>query len=256
MDAEEITPAPPRAVRFPTMWQEWADAVFLHWEVDPDAVLPLLPQGVGVDQFAGRTYVGLVGLNIRVGPPGLPAIPRLGVFPEVNVRLYSVDSQGRRGIVFCSLDAARLAPVLAGRGGYRLPYAWADGTVDRDDDLVRYSLRRRWPTTDNPRTRFNCRIGDRIASPTPLEHFLTARWVLHWTWFGRRLWAAVEHEPWSLHSAELVDFDDELVRAAGLPGADDKPVSVLYSPGVTARIGPPTRLTRARMPRRDLGPGA
>ena len=29
-----------------------------------------------------------------------------------------------------------------------------------------------------------------------------------------------EHEPWELHAAELLDLDDELVAAAGLPGVD------------------------------------
>jgi uncharacterized protein len=56
----------------------------------------------------------------RTGLLSLPAIPYLGSFAETNVRLYSVGPDGRRGVVFRSLDAARLMPVLAARWGFRL----------------------------------------------------------------------------------------------------------------------------------------
>jgi uncharacterized protein len=36
------------------------------------------------------------------------------------------------------------------------------------------------------------------------------------------------------------------VRAAGLPAPTDPPVSVLYSPGVPVRFGPPARRPVAR----------
>ena len=39
-----------------------------------------------------------------------------GSFLETNVRLYSVDEHGRRGVVFRSLEADRLLPVLTARG--------------------------------------------------------------------------------------------------------------------------------------------
>ncbi|HEU0087790.1 MAG TPA: DUF2071 domain-containing protein, partial [Pseudonocardiaceae bacterium] len=47
---------------------------------------------------------------------GTPPLPYLSGFPETNVRLYAVDpDSGRRGVVFRSLEAARLLPVLAAR---------------------------------------------------------------------------------------------------------------------------------------------
>jgi len=45
----------------------------------------------------------MVGVSIGRGP----AVPYLGTFLETNVRLYSVDETGRRGVVFLSLDADR-----------------------------------------------------------------------------------------------------------------------------------------------------
>jgi uncharacterized protein YqjF (DUF2071 family) len=51
----------------------------------------------------------------RVGWFRLPGVPYPGTFPETNVRLYSVDEHGRRGVLFRSLDASRLIPVTVAR---------------------------------------------------------------------------------------------------------------------------------------------
>jgi uncharacterized protein YqjF (DUF2071 family) len=111
----------------------------------------------------------------------------------------------------------------------------------RDGDLVRYWCRRRWPGA--PATsRMQIRVGRRIAEPSALEHFLTARWGLHTRWYGRTIFLPNVHEQWPLHSAECVDLvedpRDGLVARAGL-SAQGPPLSVLYSPGVNVRFGTP-----------------
>jgi uncharacterized protein YqjF (DUF2071 family) len=83
------------------------------------------------------------------------------------------------------------------------------------------------------------RAGNPIAEPTPLEHFLTARWGLHVRSYGRTLYVPNEHPPWPLHEATLEHLDEDLVSAAGLPEPNAPPVSVLYSPGVPVRFGRP-----------------
>ncbi len=235
---EPISPGPPRAVRAVTQRQDWRDVVFLHWEVSPDQAQEHLPDGVEPDLFEDRTYVGLIGLGIKVALLGAVAVPYVSTFPEINVRLYSVDRHGRRGIVFRSLDAGRLMPTLAARTAYNLPYKWWDGAATRSGNLVSYAGRRRWPG-GGPQTRFAVHTGPPLERPTPLDHFLTARWVLHWSMFGRTMWCAAEHEPWPLHHAELAECSDDLVSAAGLETGGNGPVHVLWSPGVSAKIGPP-----------------
>ena len=51
--------------------------------------------------------------------------PWLGSFLETNVRLYSVDSTGRRGVVFLSLDIDRSVVVAGARVAFNVPYRWA-----------------------------------------------------------------------------------------------------------------------------------
>ncbi|MEW1627857.1 DUF2071 domain-containing protein [Streptomyces sp. NPDC089173] len=240
---EPVTPDPPAAPMPPLLTQSWLDLAFVHWAVDPADVAPLLPPGTVSDTFDGTTtYVGLVAFRMyRVGVLGLPGIPYLGTFPETNVRLYSVDERGRRGVVFRSLDASRLLPVLVARAGFRLPYVWSRMDIERSGDTLTYTSTRRLPGPRGARSRIVLRAGEAIEKPTGLEHFLTARWALHSSFFGRTAYLPNAHPRWPLHRAELLECDEDLVAAAGLPAPAGDPVSVLYSPGVPVRFGPQRR---------------
>ncbi len=240
---EPVSPDPPAAPMPPLLTQSWLDLAFLHWAVDPADVAPLLPPGTVPDTFDGTTtYVGLVAFRMyRVGVLGLPGFPYLGTFPETNVRLYSVDEHGRRAVVFRSLDASRLIPVLVARASFRLPYVWSRMGVERSGDILTYTSRRRWPGPRGARSRIVLRAGEAVEEPTPLEHFLTARWALHTSVPGRTAYLPNAHPRWPLHRAELLECDEDLVAAGGLPAPVGKPVSVLYSPGVPVRFGPQRR---------------
>lgn len=226
MAVEPITTRTPRPVRRAVLVQDWRWLAFLHWPADPAMVAGLLPAGTRPDTLGGVTYVGLVPFRMhRVG-----RLPYLGTFCETNVRLYSVDGAGRRGVVFRSLDATRLLPVLVGRL-VGLPYVWSSMRLRRDGDVVTYTCRRRG---GGPVSRVVIRVGRPIAEPSPLELFLTARWGLHTS----RRYLPNEHPAWPLRRAELLELDDGLVEAAALP-VQGPPASVLYSPGVPVRFGPP-----------------
>ncbi|MFD5937762.1 YqjF family protein [Streptomyces griseus] len=239
---EPVSPHPPAASMPPLLTQSWLDLAFLHWAVDPADVAPLLPPGTVPDTFDGGAHVGLVAFRMyRVGGLGLPGIPYLGTFPETNVRLYSVDGQGRRAVVFRSLDASRLVPVLVARAAFRLPYVWSRMGVERSGDTLTYTSTRRWPGPRGARSRIVLRTGEAIERPTPLEHFLTARWALHSSFLGRTAYLPNVHPRWPLHRADLLECDEDLVAAGGLPAPAGEPMSVLYSPGVPVRFGPQRR---------------
>lgn len=240
---EPVTPTSPRPVRRPLLTQAWCELAFLHWPVDPARVSGLLPPGTRPDTLDGATYVGLVAFRV----PWTNALrgvrlPHIGSFAETNVRLYSVDDEGRRGVVFRSLEASRLPFALAARGALNMPYTWASMRAERDGDVLTYTSRRRWPGPRGARSAIAIRAGRPIAEPTPLQRFLTARWGLHVARRGRTLHLPNEHHRWSLHAAELLDLEDELVAAAGLPAPTGPPVSALYSPGVVAEFGRPATI--------------
>jgi uncharacterized protein YqjF (DUF2071 family) len=208
----------------------------VHWRVDPARVAPLLPAGVRPDEFDGSTWVGLIAFVLdRATLFGSPPIPYFGNFVEINVRLYGVDASGRRGVVFASLEASRLAAVVAARAAFSLPYYWSRTSIEREGGDIRYRGRRHFRATASSllviRPDMQAQVDD------PLADFLTARWALFETRGRRTIYLRNAHEPWPLFEAGLVSVDDGLVAAAGLPGVTDRvPDSVLYSPGVTTRF--------------------
>lgn len=239
MRIEDVTPETSRPVRRPWLVQRWHDLTFLHWAVPPETVAPFLPRGTVPDTLDGVTYVGLIGFRmVGLGPGRGPGIPYLGTFCETNVRLYSVDSQGRRAVVFLSLDAARLLPVLTAQALLRLPYKWSRMSLQKTGDVVRYSSTRVWPGPRGAKTAISVRVGAPLAEASPLQHFVTARWGLHTRAWGRTVHLPNEHPRWPLFHADLLGLDDGLVAAAGLP-VSGPPVSVLYSPGVAVTFGGP-----------------
>ncbi|GAA1688763.1 DUF2071 domain-containing protein [Microbacterium sediminicola] len=215
-------PLPGRAI----VRQTWSDVSFLHWQVDTELVRPHLPQGVHPDEFEGTSWVGLVGFVLgdhRFLP--LPPVPVLGTFAEVNVRLYTIDDDGNRGVVFCSLDAHRLLPVLAARAMFSLPYIWARTGVRRGGDVFDYAVLRHGRT--HTRSRFTVRAaGERDDSD--LATFLTARWGFHERTYGRTIYARNVHAPWPVERGILERIDDGLLAAAGFADAAGRPPDLVH----------------------------
>ena len=246
IDAVTIDEIAPRLVGPTLSAQNWDNLTFLHWPVDPSAVARFLPPGVQPDVIDGRTYVGLVPFEMRGAGPGRMGIPYFGRFCETNVRLYSVDAQGRHGIVFLTLDATRLATVLLARFSLGLPYAWSAMSSRREDDVLTYRSIRRWP--DRARRAggtIRVRVGPAVA-PTRLEIWLTSRWGLHTEVAGRTIWVPNQHRPWPLHEATLLALDCDLVQTCGLTVVEGEMLRPLWSPGVHTTFGLPTDLGAAR----------
>ena len=88
--------------------QRWDQLFFLHWRVDPVAVARLLPPGLTPDLFEGETHLGIVGFRMMgIRPEGLPSLPWLSSFYELNVRVYVRDASGEPVGVFLQDNFAR-----------------------------------------------------------------------------------------------------------------------------------------------------
>ena len=232
-------PAVAPALRGPALMdQYWNDLAFVHWPVEPGSVAHLFPAGTRADVWEdGLTYVALVPFAMRGAGFGRSRpVPYFGSFLETNIRLYSVDDAGRHGVLFRSLETARLAIVPFARGAFGIPYTWAGMSLSVLGDLVTYESVRRWPRR-GLHSRLSLRLGPETTA-TPLETFLTARWGAHSRVAGRTVWVPNEHGPWPLRSAEVLQLDDDLLGASGVVPAGP-PLRVLWSPGVRTQFGRP-----------------
>lgn len=237
--ANSAPPLPSRAV----IRQHWGDIAFLHWRVDPGLVAPLLPAGTRPDVHDGSSWVGLIPFRLSGSAfLGGPPVPVLGTFLETNVRLYSVDEQGRRAVVFRTLEASRLIPVLTARAVFGLPYRWARMSMARRGDRVAYrSTRVGRPSAS---THVIVRGTGDAVHDDPLADFLTSRWAYHQRHLGRTWFARNAHEPWPLKRGVVEHLDDGLLADTGFPSlADTPPDSVLVSRGVSTVFARPRAIS-------------
>jgi len=222
--AELVTPEAP-ILRWPRLLgQNWLNLSFLHWAVEPDSIAHLYPPGTEPDTFEGSSFVGVVPFQMSL----------FGAFLETNIRLYSIDDAGRHGVLFRSLEAARLAVVPVIRIGRGVPYTWAKMRMTRSGERITYHSVRRWPRR-GLRSLLTITVGD-VVEPTPLEIWLTARWGAHTRKGGRTWWVPNEHGPWPFRAAEIVELSDDLLGASGVRPAGER-LRALYSPGVRTRFG-------------------
>jgi uncharacterized protein YqjF (DUF2071 family) len=243
--AEPVTPKAPVLPWPRILRQAWLNLSFLHWAVEPASIAHLYPPDTEPDTFEGSSFVGVVPFQMAdTGFARGPAV--FGTFLETNVRLYSVDRTGRRGIVFLALDTTRLDMVAAGRWIFGAPYRWARMSYREQGDRRTYSSTLRWRGVAAS-SFVEVNVGDPLT-PGPLEHFLTARWGLHVVRGGRTWYLPNEHAVWPLRRAELLGFsDDGLLASVGLGDLGKRPPDhVTYSDGVAARFGLPVRSTTPR----------
>jgi uncharacterized protein len=184
------------------MAQSWLDLLFAHWAVPPDAIDRLLPWPLRAQVYDGSAWLGVTpfvvsGLRLR----GVPPLPWLSRFPELNVRTY-VEVAGRPGIYFFSLDAARRAAVFVARRTYRLPYFHARMSSEWLGPHMRYESVR--VDGSGPAARFRGEyrpIGGHTDDP--LARWLTERYCLYVVDHrGEVLRGEIHHPPWPLQPAE------------------------------------------------------
>lgn len=238
-------PAPPELPGPVIMNQWWKDAVFLHWRIPQAVAAAYMPDGVVPDEFDGSAWVGLIGFRmLGAGLGNGPGVPYFGSFNEINVRLYSREPDGTRGVVFLSLDASRLAVVVAARTA-GIPYVWSRDRCTAPsaaDPSTGYSVRR---FHGGARSDFAVVPTFEVEAADPLSIHLTARFGLHSRFGGNTLFIPNTHKPWPLFSAQLARLEDQLVAAVGIT-VSGPPESVLFSSGVWTQFGRPRTLAVPR----------
>ena len=50
----------PMPSRSHALTQEWRNLTFMHWEVEPSNLEPYIPDGLEIDLFEGKAYVGTI----------------------------------------------------------------------------------------------------------------------------------------------------------------------------------------------------
>lgn len=199
------------------MRQTWHDLLFAHWPVGAQKVRHLVPHGFDLDLFDGEAWIGIVPFHMtNVSPRGIPSLPWISEFPELNVRTY-VRVADKPGVYFFSLDAGSTLAVRAARSLLNLPYYAASMSVTPQGRAIAYESRRssggaaEFIATYEP-------TGPALSSmPGSLEYFLTERYCLyHVGHAGAPYRLEIHHSPWALQPAAAEFFRNTMAGASGL----------------------------------------
>ena len=207
------------------MSQRWHNLLFAHWPVEPASVRATLPEGLELDTFDGRAWIGLVPFRMsRVALRGVPRMPGAHRFPELNVRTY-VRRGDRGGVWFYSLDAAHPLAVAVARTFFHLPYFRARMSLARSGPSIDYRSERthRGAALAALRAAYRPTGPVQLAEPGSLDHWLTERYCLYTRGRrGRLLRGEIAHDPWPLQPAEA-EFSVQTVTGAAGFGVEGSP---------------------------------
>lgn len=203
------------------MAQRWHDLLFAHWPVPVAALRPIVPAPLQIDTWDGQAWIGVVPFRMTgVRPRGVPPLPWLSAFPELNVRTYVTDGDGptaKPGVFFFSLDAANWLAAAAARWLYQLPYYHARMALRCAGDVVEYrSYRVDIPPADL-RARYRPTGPIQPFAPGSLDRWLTERYCLYTLEARGRIYRAeIHHAPWPLQPAEAEFEVNTMVAPLGV----------------------------------------
>jgi uncharacterized protein len=206
----------------PWRWRQvWHDLLFMHWPVPAAVVRPLVPDPLSIDERGGSAWLSLVPFHMtEVTLRGLPALPWLSAFAEMNLRTY-VTLGTKPGVWFLRMDAARALAVWTARLGLGLPYVWSSMGVEHDGSRVRYR-------SACGHAIFEARYGPTGPPVEPahdsLEAFLTERYCLYTVMAGRLARMDIHHAPWPLQPADAMVTTNSIPVSLNLPGPIGQPL--------------------------------
>jgi uncharacterized protein YqjF (DUF2071 family) len=205
------------------LFMRWQRLLFLHWPVRPEVIRPLIPATIELETFDGWCWLGIVPFDMPAVRPRYLPFP-FG-FPELNVRTY-VNTPGRSGVWFFSLDAASWLAVRAARW-MGLPYYDARMTVALHGDIVDYQSVRVHKNAAPAQFSASYRPTGVVyhAAPGTVDHWLTERYSLYGANRpGEPVYGEIHHPQWALQPAEVDLRLNTMTRQIGIELPATKPL--------------------------------
>ncbi|HKP54504.1 MAG TPA: DUF2071 domain-containing protein [Chloroflexia bacterium] len=220
------------------MTQTWHNLLFAHWPVNSEDLQSLIPSTLQLDTYEGQAWVGVIAFRLsKIRLRGLPEMPLVSRFPEVNVRTY-VKVGDKPGVLFLSLDTDNTLAVALARPWFRLPYIPACMSFKQGKDRVHFKSRRCGRIIRDARFEADyCPCGPAYyAPPCTLESWLTERYCYYSVGrHGRTYRCEIHHPQWRLQEARANITENTMLLSHGICPARDEP-HLLYSHRMEALI--------------------
>lgn len=211
---------PSRSWKF---YQEWNDAIFLHWKVEPETINPFLPEGIKLDIVNGKTWVSLVAFNMNhIGIRSLPRLPHISDFHEINIRVYVVCN-GKPSVYFLNMEGSKRSSCKVLKTMSKFPYQYSK--MRRTD----YSYESK--SKDHKDSFYmEYRIGNDPIIKDDTDVWLTERYAVFQDYKGQIIEYDVHHVEWPMQAISIKKLELDYPKFNHI--INNKPDKIHYSKGV------------------------
>ncbi|MDO5979132.1 YqjF family protein [Flavivirga spongiicola] len=204
-------------------YQEWNKAVFLHWEVSPNLITPLLPKGIKLDVLNEKTWVSLVAFNMNnIGIRNLPKVPYISDFYEINIRVY-ITCNGKPSVYFLNMEGSKRSSCKILRAVSKFPYQYSK--MSRDNNI--YISKNK---TFNDIFNIEYHIEDTPIKKDKTDLWLTERYAVFQDYKNHIIEYDVHHIEWPVQSIMIKKLNLNYPRFSHL--INNHPDKIHYSSGV------------------------
>ncbi|MBK7291119.1 MAG: DUF2071 domain-containing protein [Chitinophagaceae bacterium] len=113
-------------------YQEWNNALFLHWKISPEELKKHTPANLDVDFYNGESWVSLVAFTMeRISPRNMPSVSMISNFHEINIRTY-LSKEHKSGVYFLNIKAGKRLSSFIAKKISGLEYQFSK--IKREDD--------------------------------------------------------------------------------------------------------------------------
>lgn len=204
-------------------YQEWNNAVFLHWQVDENELQKFIPKEIEIDLFNGKPWVSLVAFTMeRIRPKYLPSFPPVSDFNEINIRTY-VKFKGKSGVFFLSIEGGTELSCKVAKGISELPYRYSK--MNRTSHKY-ISENKEF----KDQFQIDYQIGNKLENKEEIDLWLTERYALFQNTDKAITGFEIHHIEWPINHVKLKNINVNYKRFYKL--INNNPDRVGYSKGV------------------------
>jgi uncharacterized protein YqjF (DUF2071 family) len=205
-------------------YQEWNNALFLHWKVPFDSLRNCVPAKFNIDTFNGDCYVSLVAFTMQnIRPRNMPSVKFISDFHEINLRTY-INNDNKKGVYFLNIEAEKYLSACIAKALSGLPYEKAD--IKRSDKNY-HALN----STKNFRLYTEFAIGEKLSKKADLDTWLTERYCLYLSRHDRTYRHDIHHKEWEIKNVDIKQLA-LYYKIDNIILSDLQPDLVHYSDGV------------------------
>ena len=204
-------------------YQEWNNAVFLHWQVELTELKKFVPKELEIDLFDKKPWISVVAFTMeKIRPKNLPSFPPISDFHEINIRTY-VKSDNKTGIYFLSIEGGTNLSCKIAKGISELPYRFSK--IKRTENQYESCN-----SEYNDKLEIKFSIGNESNNKTELDKWLTERYALFQDTEKSINEFEIHHLEWPINEIDSIKLNFNYPRFNKL--IKDKPNKMHYSKGV------------------------